>query len=128
MAIALLDISALVLLAGLVAGELYLFLLRRRPIWLRMAYFLLLVAVWLAGHYLLETPTAAQSAYPQRFAVFLLVVFSVPVAIFAIGMELASKLRPPYLPHVALAILASAIALAWPTFALVLHCGVLECF
>jgi hypothetical protein len=128
MVLMLLDISAWVLLAGLVAGELYLFLIRSRPVGLRIAYFLLLVAVWFAGHYLFETPTAAQSVYPQRFAVYLLLAFSVPVAIFAIGMEFAAKLRPPYLPHVALAILALALALVWPSFALVVHCGLLECF
>jgi hypothetical protein len=128
MVVTFLDISALVLLAGLVAGELYLFLIRGRPIWLRIAYFLLLAAVWFAGYHLHEPTTVAQSMYPQKFAAWLLLVVSVPVAIFAIGMELASKLRPPYLPHVALAILAIAIALAWPSFALVLHCGFLECF
>jgi hypothetical protein len=128
MVLTFLDISALVLLAGLIAGELYLFLIRGRPIWLRMAYFSLLVAVWFAGYHLHEPTTPAQSMYPLTFAMWLLLVVSVPVAAFAIGLEFASKLRPPWLPHVALAILALAIALVWPSFALILHCGMLECF
>lgn len=128
MVITFLDISALVLLAGLVAGELYLFLIRGRPIWLRMAYFLLLVAVWFAGYHLHEPTTVAQSMYPQKFAVWLLLAVSVPVAAFAVGLEFASKLKSRYLPHAALAILALAVALAWPSFALLTHCGLLECF
>ena len=123
-----LDLSAWVLLAGLIAGELYLFLLRGRPIWLRIAYFVLLSVVWFARLQLFEQPTAAEMTYPKTFAAFLVLIVTVPVAAFALGIELASKLRPRYAPHLALAALALAIALAWPSFALILHCATLECF
>ncbi len=123
-----LDISAWILLAGLVAGELYLLLLRGRPIWLRMAYFALLAAVWFVRYQLFESPTVAESMYPKTFAVYLVLISVVPVTLFAIGLEFASKLTSRYLPHVVLASLALAIALIWPTFALMIHCGLLECF
>jgi len=123
-----LDLSAWVLLAGTIAGELYLFFIRGRSAWLRMAYFLLLAAAWIIGDYLLVTPTAAQIVYPRTFAVWLLLVVSVPVIALGVGLELASRLRSRYLPHVVLAIVALAIALAWPSFAVILHCGMLECF
>jgi hypothetical protein len=128
MVIAFLDISALVLLAGVVAGELYLFIIRGRPIWLRIGYFLLLIAVWFVGYHLHEPTTVAQSMYPKTFEAWLLLVVSVPVAVFAIGLELASKLRSRFLPHGALAMLALAIALVWPSLFLVTHCVLLECF
>jgi len=128
MVLMLLDLSGWVLLAGIVAGELYLLLIRGRSAWLRMGYFVLLVVAWIAGDYLFVTPTAAQTVYPLTFAAWLLLVTLVPVAALAIGLELASKLKSRYLPHAALAILALAIALAWPSFALITHCGLLECF
>jgi hypothetical protein len=123
-----LELSAWILLAGLVAGELYLFLIRGRAIRLRIAYFLFLAAVWFAGYELHEPTTVAQSMYPKTFSVWLLLAVSVPVAAFALGLELASKRSSRYLPHVALAILALAIAYVWPHFALMTHCVMLECF
>lgn len=123
-----LDLSLWVLLAGLVAGELYLFLIRSRPIGLRIAYFLLLAAVWFVGYELHEPTSAAQNMYPKTFAAWLLLVVIVPVAAFAIGLELASKLKSRYLPHVLLAVIALVIAYVWPHLALVTHCVMLECF
>jgi len=128
MVLMLLDLSAWVLLAGLVAGELYLFLIRDRPIWLRIGYFVLLGVIWFTRLQFFEDPTVAETMYPRTFAGFLLVISILPVTFFAIGIELASKLQSRYAPHVALAILTLAIALVWPSFALMLHCGLLECF
>lgn len=122
------EFSLRVLLAGLVAGELYLLLLRDRPAWLRIAYFVLLAAGWTIVYYLVEAPTANRATYPQTFAWYLVIVHTTPVVVFAVGLELASKLKSLYGPHLALAALALAIALAWPSFALMMHCGMLECF
>ena len=123
-----LDISALVFLAGLVAGEFYLLLLRGRPVWLRIAYFVLLAAGWIIVYYLFVPPTANRMAHPQIFAWYLTYVHTITVAVFATGLELASLLRSRYLPHAALAILTLAIALAWPSFVVLTHCRLLECF
>jgi hypothetical protein len=122
-----LDISAMVFLAGLVAGEFYLLLLRGRPVWLRVAYFVVLAAGWTLVYYLVEPPTANRATYPQLFAWYLIYVHTITVAAFATGLELASLLRSRYLPHVALVVLALAIALVWPTFVLLTHCRLLEC-
>jgi hypothetical protein len=122
------EFSVRVLLAGLVAGELYLMLLRGRAGWLRIAYFVLLAAGWTIVYYLVVSPTANRLTYPETFAWYLVIVHTTPVAAFGVGLELASKLRSRQAPHIALAILTLAIALAWPSFALVLHCGLLECF
>ena len=122
------EFSLRVFLAGLLAGEFYLFLLRSRPAWLRIGYFVLLAAGWTLVYYLVEPPTANRATYPQTFAWYLGIVHTVPVAVFGVGIELASKLRSRYAPHVALGILALVIGLFWPSFALLMHCGLLECF
>ena len=122
------EFSVRVFLAGLVAGEFYLLLLRGRPAWLRIAYFVLLAAGWTIVYYLVEPPTANRAANPRLFAWYLICVHTVPVVFFAVGLELAARLKSRYLPHAALAILVLAIALAWPSFAMLTHCGLLECF
>jgi hypothetical protein len=122
------EFSVRVFLAGLVAGEFYLLLLRGRPVWLRIAYFVLLAAGWTIIYYLVIPPTANRATSPQVFAWYLVYVHSVPVGFFAMGLELASLLRSRYLPHAALVVVALAIALAWPSFALLTHCRLLECF
>jgi hypothetical protein len=95
---------------------------------LRIAYFVLLAVVWFVRYQVFEPPTAAEMTYPKTFAVYVVLISVLPVTIFAVGLEFASKRLSRYLPHVALAILSLAIALTWPSFALMLHCGLLECF
>jgi hypothetical protein len=120
-------VSAIVFLAGLMAGEFYLLLLRSRPVWLRVAYFVLLAAGWTIVYYLVEPPTANRSLYPQTYFWYLVWVHTITVAVFAIALVLAAKLEPRYLAHVMLALLALVIALVWPHFVLLSHCSFLEC-
>ena len=87
-----LDVSALVFLAGLVAGEFYLLLLRNRPLWLRIAYFVLLAAGWTIVYYLVEPPTANRTAYPHTFFRYLVFAHTTPVVLLAVGLECASTL------------------------------------
>ena len=122
------EISARLFLAGLVAGEIYLLVVRSQPAWMRIAYFAFLLAIWIAADYLVVEPTAGQVAYPLRFAISMVLTFSVTIAIFAAGLELAVKLKPRYMPHVALVIFMLALAFFWPTFAVTIHCGLVECF
>ena len=128
MLIMFLDMSILVFLAGLVAGEFYLWLVRGRPLWLRIAYFVLLAAGWTIVYYLLVPPTANRLDSPQLFAWYLIYVHTITVGLFAIGLEFTTQSRSRYWPHIWLAILALGIALAWPSFAVFTHCRLLECF
>jgi hypothetical protein len=77
---------------------------------------------------LIVAPGEPPSAYPGRLAASLGVIAAFTVAIFAVCLELAAKLKPPYLPHLALLISALAIALVWPHFALMTSCVMVECF
>lgn len=122
------EFSVMVFLAGLVAGEFYLLLLRNRPLWLRIAYFVLLAAGWTIVYYLVEPPTANRTAYPHTFFRYLVFAHTTPVVLLAVGLECASTLTSRYAPHVGLAIVALVIGLFWPSFIVYLHCGMLECF
>jgi hypothetical protein len=123
----LLDISAMVFLAGLVAGELYLLLLRDRPLGLRIAYFVLLAAGWTIVYYLIVPPTAERTLYPQTYAWYLIFVHTITVAVFGVCLLRAAKEESRYFPHVMLALLSFVIALVWPHFVALSHCSFLQC-
>jgi dipeptide/tripeptide permease len=129
MIVELLDVSLWVLLAGVIVGELYLFLVRKWRPWLQVAYFALVLLVCIAGWYLFEPPTVAQTLEPLKFAWYLLFILAAPLTLFAVGLRLISRLRSPLIPHGVLAVWALAIALVWPTSVLFTHCAVgLGCF
>jgi hypothetical protein len=124
-----LDVSLWVFVIGLIVGELYLLYVRKQGLWVRLAYFALALAVSLAGWYLIQPPTLAQTLQPVKYTGFLLFVLAIPLAVFAVGLQLIARLKATMLQQLLLTVGALAIALVWPLSALYLHCAVgLGCF
>jgi len=124
-----LDVSLWIWLICLVVGVCYLAFVQKLTSWKRFAYFVAVLAACITGWYLFEPPTPAQAAESLRYALVVLTMTAIPLAIWAAGLALLSKARPAALAYGLLGLWAAAIAWAWPLAVVYMICGAgLECF
>jgi hypothetical protein len=126
--LAFLDVSLPIWIFGVIVGEMYVLLRRRKHPWEVVAFTILVLAVCIAGWYYFEPPTPEQTAQPGRFASIVLAITAVPLAVLVTGVELLSKRTPTLVTHLLLALWAAVIAWAWPLAVIYSFCMVgFEC-